>query len=259
MNPSITDDEIPFDCVKRGLYRVDELFEKIKSTVTEQFHDELGCLCICLASFYGNEIRKKFIESGQNHGFAKVEIINLITLTYFNAVAPVLAPGCGHRTSLFSKPYILWVIMAKCVDEWEKKKGDEKPMFIKQCQREFSEKVMNEFGIERGRTPDMIINLNCEEYDEIEIKNIFPQCQFFDCSNNQDGILFKTSIMTGDPKVTPFDAKTTLDQSFILHDRFFQYPCTEGYEPLPVVQVIPCGGTNTSAREAKLKVMSVRI
>uniref|UniRef100_A0AC35F021 Uncharacterized protein n=1 Tax=Panagrolaimus sp. PS1159 TaxID=55785 RepID=A0AC35F021_9BILA len=61
------------------------MFEEIKSKI----NGKLGYACICLSKYYGNEIRKNFIECGLKSGFKNVEIINWETAFYLNAMSQI--------------------------------------------------------------------------------------------------------------------------------------------------------------------------
>uniref|UniRef100_A0AC34EZX5 Heat shock protein 70 n=1 Tax=Panagrolaimus sp. ES5 TaxID=591445 RepID=A0AC34EZX5_9BILA len=221
--------ETDLEIIKVGpadIDKVDLLFNEI---VLWEYDRKVGSICICLDTFYGNEIRKAFIEEGLNCGFKNVEILNNETVLYLYVVS-----NSNYRPSngdviliIWGDTHYVWTIKwqnAKFIDQWN---GD-------RFERSDLKNILKNSNLDKG--PEIVFHQN--EIDK-EIYRIELDCQF--CIYNYDeyslskGCLAGARKSAGDPTFAHINATNFLSNSITLKIGYNEISHFQAHDELPII------------------------
>ena len=226
-----------------------ELIDPIFDILCTKLDGKLGCACICLHyTEYTNHIREKFIESGEAHGFSKVQIIDETTAEYLSYIVQLKdVPNNGE---------IIWIFSWKKCCIWQKTEASAKLLeFV-----EFKTEDEMDAKLDSDTAPDIIICRARETtWPLVTIRkkqNLLPKCKFFEFKESDGGrvaklALIKARILAMDSEVSAFDAETHLGGNYSLQINSKTILNFEAYQTLPFFgkAIIP-----SNSRELNLKV-----
>uniref|UniRef100_A0A914QKW3 Uncharacterized protein n=1 Tax=Panagrolaimus davidi TaxID=227884 RepID=A0A914QKW3_9BILA len=181
------------------------MFEEIKSKI----NGKLGYVCICLFENYGNEIRKNFIECGLKNGFENIEIINLETAIYLNAMSQInYKPLNGN---------VIWIQYSEYFFVWEI--NNQKAKFCGMWNADSSrlnelQKIVDESKL--NKRVDVVLY-----HTKIAESNMrkMSECQCFYSVYDywySEGSLLKARIIAGDSELTHLETTYFLSRTFSL-------------------------------------------
>uniref|UniRef100_A0AC34F3B1 Heat shock protein 70 n=1 Tax=Panagrolaimus sp. ES5 TaxID=591445 RepID=A0AC34F3B1_9BILA len=175
--------------------KVKHMFKEITSKNSSKFES----VCICLEADYGNEIRKKFIDTAKIFGFKNVEIIDWRTAVYLNAIS---------QSNYKLKNYdIIWIFTGYSYHVWQYKNQKVKHIFSpKECQTK-----IDDFGIIKTKSklnkdPNLLLFKEEIEFDKTEFVQSFPksECFIFKQESYAEGALVKARIMAKNDFIAEF-------------------------------------------------------
>uniref|UniRef100_A0AC34FIN9 Heat shock protein 70 n=1 Tax=Panagrolaimus sp. ES5 TaxID=591445 RepID=A0AC34FIN9_9BILA len=215
------------------------MFEEIEWKIKGEF----GCVCICLNNYFGNEIRKKFVEEGLKFGFKTVEIINYETAVFLNAMSQSKDKPINGD--------VIWIKWFTNFHVW--KIEEKRAKFVGQCAADPSkidelQKIMDEMKVKRE--PNFVI---CEEkIDQTNFRQISPAFQFFipyifNYNFISGGSLLKARITSGDPDLIHLDTERLLFQQITLKIRDKLIVTFKNGQKLPIIhsqKIIKKGDVN---------------
>uniref|UniRef100_A0AC35FE69 Heat shock protein 70 n=1 Tax=Panagrolaimus sp. PS1159 TaxID=55785 RepID=A0AC35FE69_9BILA len=221
------------------LHKVDTIFEDIKIKEIE-LNEKVGCIYIHLPNEYGNEMRKKFIKSGNSYGFFDIYLTNYLTVQYLNYIwQPKFTPRNGDCVWVFpAGSYQLYIWKAIKYNFQVIKRFNEiwTEFHLIRLRNEFA--ASNELPRLISYDQNSYVPFNC-------IKIAFPQCKIFITDKNKSSKTFdliKQRIRTKDLKDSPVYAKLQLENRVVIkvNKKSFTIDALE-ILPIEKIFVVPIG------------------
>jgi hypothetical protein len=187
---------------------VDEMYDKILSEING---GKLGCIAINMENFhseyYDNEVRRKFINSGKEHGCEKIEIIDYYTHLYSDRIF--------QSKATVKEGDVVWMFDSDMMYIWQIFQGKAKFIMEYMWYSTFSyrrlEKIRQISKVDKD--PDLILFYNNVSFTKGIARKIFPKCRLSPFKAAGFAPLTRARIASEEPALINYNAATVLEQN----------------------------------------------